>query len=77
MDAFVNAMKRTSAPIFNITSFSEHSIGIGSDTHAIAYVQLSMEDGTSVWGVGKSSNVGRAGVGAVVSALNFYLNTEK
>ncbi|MDY3132117.1 MAG: 2-isopropylmalate synthase [Treponema sp.] len=76
LDAFVNAMKRTSAPIFNITSFSEHSIGIGSDTHAIAYVQLSMEDGTSVWGVGKSSNVGRAGVGAVVSALNFYLNTE-
>ena len=71
LDAFVNIMKRTSAPVFNITSFSEHSIGSGSDTHAISYVQITKEDGTTAWGVGKSSNVGRAGVAAIVSALNF------
>ena len=71
LDAFVNIMKRTSAPQFNITSFSEHSIGSGSDTQAISYVQITKEDGTKVWGVGKSSNVGRAGVAAIVSALNF------
>ena len=71
LDAFVNIMRRTSAPVFNITSFHEHSIGTGSDTHAISYVQLTMEDGSKVWGVGKSSNVGRAGVAAIVSALNF------
>ena len=29
------------------------------------------ENGEQVWGVGKSSNVGRAGIAAVVSALNF------
>lgn len=71
LDAFVAAMKQTPAPIFNITSFHEHSIGEGSDTHAIAYVQITLEDGTQKWGVGKSSNVGRAGIAAVVSALNF------
>ena len=71
LDAFVNIMKRTSAPRFNITSFHEHSIGSGSDTHAISYVQIVREDGKSVWGVGKSSNVGRAGVAAIVSAINF------
>ena len=71
LDAFVNIMKRTSAPQFNITSFSEHSIGSGSDTQAISYVQITKEDGTKVWGVGKSSNVGRAGVAAIVSALNY------
>ena len=71
LDAFVNAMKQTPAPRFNITSFHEHSIGTGSDTQAIAYVQITKEDGEQVWGVGKSSNVGRAGIAAVVSALNF------
>ncbi len=73
LDAFVAAMKQTPAPKFNITSFHEHSIGKGSDTKAIAYVQITKEDGCQVWGVGKSSNVGRAGIAAVVSALNFKL----
>ena len=71
LDAFVNIMKRTSAPSFNITSFHEHSIGSGSDTHAISYVQITKADGTSTWGVGKSSNVGRAGIAAIVSAINY------
>ena len=71
LDAFVSAMKQTPAPVFNITSFHEHSVGSGSDTQAIAYVQITKESGEQVWGVGKSSNVGRAGIAAVVSALNF------
>jgi len=71
LDAFVNIMKRTSAPEFNITSFHEHSIGSGSDTHAISYVQITKKDGSRAWGVGKSSSVGRAGVAAIVSALNY------
>ena len=71
LDAFVSAMKQTPAPAFNITSFHEHSVGSGSDTQAMAYVQITKEDGQQAWGVGKSSNVGRAGIAAVVSALNF------
>lgn len=71
LDAFVNAMKKTPVPEFNITSFHEHSIGSGSDTKAMAYVQITKKNGEQVWGVGKSSNVGRAGIAAVVSAINF------
>lgn len=71
LDAFVSAMKQTPAPKFNITSFHEHSVGTGSDTYAMAYVQITKDDGCQVWGVGKSSNVGRAGIAAVVSALNY------
>lgn len=71
LDAFVSAMKQTPAPLFNITSFHEHSVGSGSDTQAMAYVQITKDNGEQVWGVGKSSNVGRAGIAAVVSALNF------
>ena len=71
LDAFVTATKQTPAPKFNIVSFHEHSIGSGSNTKAMAYVHITKEDGEDAWGVGLSSNVGRAGVAAVVSALNF------
>ena len=70
LDSFVNALAKTEVPKFNITAFHEHSVGQGSDTSAVAYVQITKEDGSQKWGVGKSSNVGRAGIKAVVSAIN-------
>ena len=71
LDAFAAALRKTPAPKFNVISFHEHSIGTGSDTKAMAYVCITKEDGQEVWGAGKSSNVGRAGIAALVSALNF------
>ena len=54
----------------SISAFHEHSIGTGSDTDAMAYIQITLEDGKKFWGCGKSSNIGRAGIRAVVSAIN-------
>ena len=71
LDAFVSALKQTPAPLFNIVSFHEHPIGEGANTKAMAYVHITKENGDDAWGVGLSSNVGRAGVAAVVSALNY------
>lgn len=71
LDAFCAALKKTPAPKFSIASFSEHSVGTGNDTVAIAYVMITTEKGVQVWGAGKSANVGRAGVNAVVSAINY------
>lgn len=70
LDSFSNALKETPTPAFDITSFHEHSIGKGNNTFAVAYVQITCEDGNQYWGAGKSTNVGRAGIDAVVSALN-------
>jgi len=70
LDSFVAALSTTPAPKFNITAFHEHSVGQGSDTCAVAYVQITTESNQQFWGVGKSSNVGRAGIEAVVSAIN-------
>lgn len=70
LDAFCNALKDTPAPAFSITAFHEHSIGTGNDMSAVAYVQIVLEDGRESWGAGKSTNVGRAGIDSVVSALN-------
>ncbi len=70
LDAFAAALSATPAPKFSITAFHEHSIGTGNNTSAVAYVQITCEDGNQYWGAGKSTNVGRAGIDAVVSALN-------
>ena len=70
LDAFCNALAKTPAPRFSTTAFHEHSVGKGNDTSAYAYIQLTTEDGRDLWGVGKSTSVGRAGIDAVVSALN-------
>ena len=70
LDAFAAAIGSTPAPKFSVTAFHEHSVGTGNNTSAMAYVQLTCEDGNEYWGVGKSTSVGRAGVDAIVSALN-------
>ena len=70
LDAFVAGLKETSVPNFSISAFHEHSIGTGSDTDAMAYIEITFEDGKKFWGCGRSSNIGRAGIKAVISAIN-------
>ena len=69
LDAFVAGLKETSVPNFSISAFHEHSIGTGSDTDAMAYIEITFEDGKKFWGCGRSSNIGRAGIKAVISAI--------
>lgn len=70
LNAFANALSSGSdVPDFNIIDFHEHSIGTGTNTAAMAYVQIKTDIG-EFWGVGKSTNVSRAGIDAIVSALN-------
>ncbi len=70
LDAFVAALRQTPIPTFSISAFHEHSIGTGTDTDAMAYIEITLEDGKKYWGCGRSSNIGRAGINAVVSAVN-------
>lgn len=70
LDAFVLALKQTPIPTFTISDFHEHSIGSGSGTEAMAYIEITYEDGRKYWGCGRSTNIGRAGINAVVSAVN-------
>lgn len=73
LDAFVAALSETPVPKFSISAFHEHSIGSGSDTDAMAYIEITTLDEKKYWGCGKSSNIGRAGIKAVVSAVNQML----
>jgi 2-isopropylmalate synthase len=75
LDAFVAALceglcQSAGLRRFTVSEFHEHSVGAGSDTDAMAYVEITTETGKRFWGCGKSSNIGRAGIDAVVSAVN-------
>ena len=74
LDAFAQALKQTPLPAYSVTAFHEHSVGSGNDTDAMAYVELNFENGIKQWGAGRSSNIGRAGINAVVSALNRFFD---
>lgn len=56
---------------FQVRDYSEHSLSVGSHAKAIAYIE--MEDkrsGNIVFGVGISSNITRASIRGMFSALN-------
>ena len=54
----------------DITDYSEHAMGAGSNARAAAYVECKMPDGRTVWGVGIDEDVATASVRAVLSAAN-------
>ena len=54
----------------DITDYSEHAMGSGSNARAAAYVECVLPDGRTIWGVGIDEDVATASVRAVLSAAN-------
>ena len=54
----------------DITDYSEHAMGSGSNARAAAYVECRTGDGRTIWGVGIDEDVATASVRAVLSAAN-------
>ncbi|CAH0497004.1 2-isopropylmalate synthase [Novosphingobium sp. CECT 9465] len=57
----------------DITDYSEHAMGSGSNARAAAYVECVLPDGRTIWGVGIDEDVATASVRAVLSAANAAL----
>ncbi len=55
---------------FKLTHYSEHALEVGSDSQAIAYIQLENNDDTRCFGVGVDANINKASIKALFSALN-------
>lgn len=68
IDAFKNGMKNTA--LFNVTDYSEHTLGEGSDAKAVSYVQIESEGKVRKFGVGVDTNIAVASIKSIVSALN-------
>ncbi|RDD31105.1 2-isopropylmalate synthase [Prosthecochloris sp. ZM] len=70
VDAFVTGFIHDSGIDFIVSEYSEHAIGRGADTQAIAYVKITLPDGTASYGAGIDSNISLASIKAVMSAVN-------
>ncbi|MGN6554727.1 MAG: 2-isopropylmalate synthase [Verrucomicrobiota bacterium] len=68
--ALVHGFTTIGVPRFEISNYSEHSLGSGEGAAAIAYIQVKQQDGRTRWGAGVDTNIELASVKAVLSALN-------
>ncbi len=68
--AFVNALAISGAPRFEVVHYREHSLAAGEGASAIAYIQIRLPDGKSMWGAAVDTNIELASIKAVLSALN-------
>jgi len=66
IDAIVRAL---GLPI-DVVAYHEHSCGAGSDAFAVAYLEVVLPGGASLFGVGRHTNIITASLHAVLSAVN-------
>ena len=70
IDALKDALGKAGLADFRLTHYSEHALGQGTDSTAIAYIQIARDDGTQRFGVGTNPNIAKASALALISALN-------
>ena len=70
VDGFVDAIRKESGLNFDVADYREHAIGMGANAAAIAYVELRLADGSSLFGVGVDKNIVVASLKAVISGVN-------
>jgi 2-isopropylmalate synthase len=68
--AFVASLRTVTDSGLDVVDYSEHSLGVGSDAVAVAYVETTGADGGIRWGVGTDPSIIAASFRAVLSALN-------
>ncbi len=70
INAFVKALENAGLKNFHLTDYRSHAVRGGSDANAAAYVQLSHDDGCTLWGCGIDPSIEMAGLKALVCAAN-------
>ena len=70
IDAFFNAIHGQKMDRFTFVDYKEHAIQAGSDSMAVAYIQLRDQEGKDHFGVGISHNINLAPLKGILSAIN-------
>ena len=70
IDAFFNGVQNLVISQFSFVDYHEHAISAGSDSRAVAYIQLKTPKGKSIFGVGISPNINLASIRGVLCAIN-------
>ena len=72
IDAFFNALGQAGIEGYSFISYSEHAISMGSDSQAVAYIELRVPGGHRIFGVGTEHNINFASVKGILSAINRF-----
>jgi 2-isopropylmalate synthase len=71
IDAVLRGLQNEIGVDIKILDYSEHALGEGSSAQAAAYIHvMDSKSGKTVFGVGVSSNITRASIRAIFSAMN-------
>lgn len=70
LDACSNAIKQAVGFDFSIVTYQEHALEQSSKSQAVAYVGITLKNGTTIWGAGIHTDIINASVNALVSAIN-------
>ena len=70
LDAVSNALKKAYELKYSLEVYQEHALERSSSSKAIAYVGIKKPDGTMAWGAGVDSDIIRASIDALVTAIN-------
>jgi len=71
IDAVQRGLQKDLGVKVKVLDYTEHALGEGANAQAAAYIHLlDQESGKTVFGVGVSSNITRASIRAIFSALN-------
>lgn len=70
VDAFCKVLKAELNIYFDVTAYYEHALEQGSDSQAVTYIQIRVEDDNTVFGSGVDTNIWVASLREIISALN-------
>ena len=71
LDAVSNALKKAYELKYSLEVYQEHALERSSSSKAIAYVGIKKPDGTMAWGAGVDSDIIRASIDALVTAVSY------
>jgi 2-isopropylmalate synthase len=69
IDAFVDALRRSTGHAVRVVDYHQHAIGTGADARSVAYVEMRVDDGTTLFGTGIDPNIVTASFKAILSGL--------
>ena len=70
IDGFVDALQHHTGLDFDVANYREHAMGSGANATAVAYVELRLGDGSTLFGVGIDKDIVVASLKAVLSGVN-------
>jgi 2-isopropylmalate synthase len=73
IDAFTDALRRRFALQVRLMDYTEHSIGAGADSKAACYMEVRVDEGPTLFGIGIDSNIVTASFKAMLSAVNRHV----